>query len=90
MMTEAGNIDSRAARGLRLALIRPLRKGEAAPLVALQKDAQKRFEAAPEKAAALLKSARATVPTGLSKPAFAAWVVTANAILNLDEFLTRN
>jgi mono/diheme cytochrome c family protein len=90
MITEAGNIDSRAARGLRLALIRLLRKGEAAPLVALQKDAQKRFEAAPEQAAALLKSARATVPAGISKPAFAAWVVTASAILNLDEFLTRN
>jgi hypothetical protein len=90
MIKEARNIDSRAARGLRLALIRLLRQGEAAPLVALQKDAQKRFEAAPEKAAALLKSARATVPTGMSKPAFAAWVVTANAILNLDEFLTRN
>ncbi len=90
MIAEAGNADSRAARGLRLALIRPLPKGEAAPLVTLQKDAQKAFEAAPEKADALLKSARATAPTGISKPAFAAWVVTANAILNLDEFLSRN
>ncbi len=90
MIAEANDTDSRAARGLRLALTRPLRKGEAAPLIALQKDAQKAFEAAPEKADTLLKSTRATVPTGISKSAFAAWVVTANAILNLDEFLTRN
>jgi len=90
MIEQAETPASRAARGLRLALIRPLRKGEAAPLVALQKEAQMAFEAAPEKADALLKSVRATAPAGISKPAFAAWVVTANAILNLDEFLSRN
>jgi uncharacterized protein DUF1553/uncharacterized protein DUF1549/cytochrome c len=90
MVEDAETTTSRAARGLRLALIRPPRKGETAPLIGLQKEAQKAFEAAPEKADALLKSARATEPKGVSKPAFAAWVVTASAILNLDEFLTRN
>ena len=89
MIEDAETTTSRAARGLRLALIRPLRKGETAPLIGLQKEAQKAFEAAPEKADALLKSARATEPKGVSKPAFAAWVVTASAILNLDEFLNR-
>ncbi|MBO0799414.1 MAG: hypothetical protein J2P31_11395, partial [Blastocatellia bacterium] len=74
----------------RLALIRPLRKSETAPLVGLQKDAQTEFAAAPEKAEALLKSARATLPAGVSRTEFAAWIVTANAIMNLDEFLTRN
>lgn len=90
MVTDATTPNARAARGLRLALIRPLRAGEAAPLLVLQKDAEKSFVAAPEKADALLKSARATVPTGVSKAAFASWIVTANAILNLDEFLSRN
>ena len=90
MVTEAANAKARAERGLRLALVRPLRANEAAPLLALQKEAQQQFEAAPEKADALLKSARAKVPAGVSNPAFAAWIVTANAILNLDEFLTRN
>jgi hypothetical protein len=90
MIEQAETTTSRAARGLRLALIRPLVKGETAPLVALQQEAQKGFEAAPEKADALLKSSRATAPNGMSKPAFAAWIVTANAILNLNEFLTRN
>jgi hypothetical protein len=90
MIAADDDTGARIARGLRLALIRPLRQGEAAPLIELQKDAQKEFAAAPEKADALLKSARATAPTGVSKPAFAAWIVTANAIMNLDEFLTRN
>jgi Protein of unknown function (DUF1553) len=90
MIEDAETTTSRATRGLRLALIRPLRKGETAPLIALQREAQKAFEAAPEKADELLKSARVTEPKGVSKPAFAAWVVTASAILNLDEFLNRN
>jgi hypothetical protein len=90
MVTEADNTNSRTARGLRLALIRPLRDGETLPLIALQKDAEKTFTAAPDRADALLKSARANVPPGMSKPVFAAWIVTANAIINLDEFLTRN
>jgi mono/diheme cytochrome c family protein len=90
MVTDAGTPNARAARGLRLALIRPLRAGETAPLLALQKDAERSFAAAPAKTDALLKSARATVPAGASKAAFAAWIVTANAILNLDEVLSRN
>ena len=90
MIENAETTTSRAAHGLRLALIRPLRKGETAPLIELQKEAQKAFEAAPEKADALLNSARAIEPKGVSKPVFAAWVVTASAILNLDEFLNRS
>jgi uncharacterized protein DUF1553/uncharacterized protein DUF1549/cytochrome c len=90
MIENAETTTSRAAHGLRLALIRPLRKGETAPLIELQKEAQKAFEAAPEKADALLRSARAIEPKGVSKPVFAAWVVTASAILNLDEFLNRS
>ncbi len=89
-MVEGGSDDpSRAARGLRLALIRSLRDGETAPLLRLQKDARKDFEAAPEKAQALIKNSRGNA--GGMKPAeFAAWIVTASAIMNLDEFLTRN
>ena len=90
MLLEAATPEARAARGLRLALIRPLHTGEAEPLLALWKHAQASFAAAPEKAEALLKASRARVPDGVSKPEFGAWVVTANAILNLDEFLSRN
>lgn len=89
MVTDGADAESRAARGLRLAFARPLREGEAAPLVRLQRDAQSAFEAAPDKADAIIKSSRGNSAT--MKPAeFAAWIVTANAILNLDEFLTRN
>ena len=90
IVTEADNTGARAAHGLRLALIRPLREGEAQPLIRLQQDSERSFAAAPLTADKLLKSARAKVPPGTSKAAFAAWIVTANAILNLDEFLTRN
>lgn len=90
MLLAATTADARAAQGLRLALIRPVRPGETAPLLALWKDAQQSFAAAPEKAEALLKTSRAQIPDGVSRNEFAAWIVTANTILNLDEFLTRN
>lgn len=89
MLSEATTNQSRVERGLRVALIRPLRSGEADPLVRLQSDALKAFEAAPDQAAALIKSGRGD-PGNTSRAEFAAWIVTANAILNLDEFLTRN
>lgn len=89
MVADGTDAESRAARGLRLALARPLRDGEAAPLVRLQRDAQAAFEAAPEKAEAIIKSSRGTAAS-MKPTEFAAWIVTANAILNLDEFLTRN
>src|SRR5262249_56075676 len=68
MIEEAETTTSRAARGLRLALIRPLRKAETAPLIALQKEAQKAFEAPPEKADAKLKSPPPTEPQHLTQP----------------------
>jgi hypothetical protein len=90
MVNEAATNEARAARGLRLALIRPLRAGETKPLLALQKDAEVSFVAAPEKARELLKAARVSASSGVSETALAAWVVAANAIMNLDEFLSRN
>ena len=89
MVTSGEQAESRVAYGLRLALIRPLQPGEAAPLVRLQRDVQRQLAMSPEQAAALIKSARGEAG-GRDPAEFAAWVVTANAILNLDEFLTRN
>jgi hypothetical protein len=90
-MVEAGPDDAtRASRGLRLALIRPLHANEIDPLLKLQMDALTKFTAAPTQAADFLKTVRGQTPQGCSEAAFAAWVVTANAILNLDEFLSRN
>jgi mono/diheme cytochrome c family protein len=89
MIADGNDVESRAARGLRLALIRPLRPGEATPLVRLQQDARQAFAAQPENATALLQTSRAE-PGDTPSAEFAAWIVTASVILNLDEFLTRN
>jgi len=79
-----------AARGLALALVRPLRAGEAEPLVRLMQEARAGFQADPSAAEALLEAARATVPAEATREDVAARVIAASAILNLDEFLTRN
>jgi hypothetical protein len=89
MIAESGDARDRLQYGLRLALIRPIRFGEAEPLVKLQQDAEAEFTAVPEQAAVFVKSTRGD-PGAMPPAEFAAWIVTASAILNLDEFLTRN
>ncbi len=92
MCAEAAENSARAERGLRLALIRPLHAGEIDPLLALQQDAQAAFAADPPRANALLEQSRWTAEqrATLSEPEAASWLVVASAILNLDEFLSRN
>jgi hypothetical protein len=85
-----GDPSVKASAGLRRALIRPLRDGEILPLIKLQQDAAQEYSALPEEAAALIKSAGTKAPDGLSDSDYAAWIVVANTILNLDEFLTKN
>ena len=88
MTADETDSERRVARGLRLALIRPLHEGESTPLVRLQKETQQMFAAAPEKAKSLIESCRGQFKN--QEPAeAAAWIIVANAILNLDEFLTR-
>ena len=89
MVSATTDADSRVAHGLRLALIRPLQPGETEPLIRLQRDARRQLEKSPDQAAALVKSSRGD-PHDMDPAEFASWIVTANAILNLDEFLTRN
>jgi hypothetical protein len=79
-----------AARGLGLALVRPLRPGEADPLVRLMRDARDRFAADQSAADAIIEASRAKLPAGTAPQDVAAGIVTASAILNLDEFLTRH
>jgi hypothetical protein len=81
--------EERLAHGLRLALIRPLRPGELRPLLELSAEFEETFARRPEEAAALLRAARVVVPTGVTPAEMAAAVLVANAILNLDELLTR-
>ena len=85
-----GSAAEKAAHGLRLALIRPVRDGELIPLLALQQDVQKSYAVKSQDAISLIQSSRTTTPDGMSDAEFAGWIVVANTILNLDEFLTRN
>ena len=87
-MTEGGPVE-KASAGLRLALIRPLRDGETRPLIALQQDVQTAFGDDAKSPAELILSTRATKPDGMTDAEFASWIVVANTILNLDEFLTK-
>ncbi len=90
MIGDASGDQGRMERGLRLALVRPVRAGEATPLLRLRAEAEREFAADPKRADDFLASGRARVPDDVPRPAFAAWMVAANAILNLDEFLTRH
>lgn len=85
-----GNPADRAEHGLRLALIRPIQEGESLPLTTLLQDVQKSYSAKNLDATSLIHSSRTTTPNGMSDAEFASWIVVANTILNLDEFLTRN
>jgi hypothetical protein len=67
-----------------------LHDGEVLPLVKLHQDASQEYSALEEEAAALINSARTKTPEGMSNADYAAWIVVANTILNLDEFLTKN
>lgn len=90
MLEVNGDSTSKATQGLRLALIREVAESESAPLLKLHQDTLEEFTASPEKAAALIQATRAELPKGVSAPEFASWIVVANTILNLDEYLTRN
>ena len=85
-----GDASIKAAIGLRRALIRPLHKGEVLPLINLHQDASQEYSALDEEASTLIKSAGTKTPEGMSNADYAAWIVVANTILNLDEFLTKN
>jgi Protein of unknown function (DUF1553) len=89
MVSEANSPEASVTRGLRLALIRSPRSEEINPLVKLQHDAEQTFVSAPTEAKALLETSRAK-PGEMPPEKFAAWIVTASAILNLDELLCRN
>ena len=76
-------------RALRLAIARRPDARELAVLEDLLDSETSRFRSEPDRAKALIEAARARVPEGLDAAAFAARIVVANVILNLDEFLNR-
>lgn len=91
MLAEPSAMDdtARVEVGLQRALLRPVRDGESRPLVELKQAVLKSFQDAPKAAADFVATSRAEF-SGHEPAEVAAWIVIANTILNLDEFLTRN
>jgi hypothetical protein len=90
MLDSAPKVDDRMEHGLRLALIRPVTDSDIQPLIKLFNDAAIAYEANPKEANDLIQSARGKCPPNVPNHEYAAWILTASAILNLDEFLSRN
>jgi hypothetical protein len=90
MIDSSPKLEERLTHGLRLALIRPVTDSDTQPLSELFKDASAAYEADPKQANELIESARGKCPDNIPNHEYAAWIVTASAILNLDEFLSRN
>jgi hypothetical protein len=86
--TETGG-EGELVRAMRLAISRTPDAREIRVLERLLAEETRRFRAAPARAAALIEAARASVPEALDAASFAARIVVANVILNLDEFLNR-
>jgi hypothetical protein len=91
MIKESPAVDdmSRAEHGLWLALRRPVRDGEAEPMARLRQELVVAFQAEPAKAESLISLGRVSLPEA-DPSELASWIVVGSAIMNLDEFLTRN
>ncbi|MFN7805433.1 MAG: PSD1 and planctomycete cytochrome C domain-containing protein [Planctomycetaceae bacterium] len=89
VLTVEGPLVQRLQRGMSLAMLRAVSSAEVEPLARLHARALARFELAPEEAETLVKAARLP-PGDIATAEAAAWIVVSSAILNLDEFLTRN
>lgn len=90
MIDASPDIQERMQHGLRLALIRPVSTSDTQPLIDLFTDASRAYEANPKQADELIQSARGKCPPNMPSHEYAAWILTSSAILNLDEFLSRN
>lgn len=90
MMVEGGSETSeRLSHGFRLALGRPPSDEELATLVRGHADDLARFEADPAATERFLASVLVRKPEGLRAAEFATYALSANVILNLDEFVMR-
>ena len=81
---------SRASRAFRIVLVRPPTQQETKRLVSLYESALADFQADPAAVGLLLESANLAAAEDANQAELAAWMVTANVLLNLDETLMRN
>ncbi|MCA9141165.1 MAG: PSD1 domain-containing protein [Planctomycetaceae bacterium] len=80
----------RATRAFRIVLVRPPATEEIDRVVAFYETALADFQKDPAAVESLLESANVTPAANADKNELAAWIVVANALLNLDETLMRN
>ena len=82
-----GGVSEKVRFGLRLALAREPTGRELRRLETLYRDEVERFRASPEKARALVEDWNVRMEESASE--LAAWFFVANALLNLDETITK-
>lgn len=86
MEKEGGKtIPEQISKGYEIAMYHPITKEKLAPLEQLYNDALKEFEKDKDKACEMINEGN-----NKSDPSKAAMVVVANAMMNLDEFVTKN
>jgi hypothetical protein len=83
---EVGSDASRVRYAFRLCLARPPRPRESDALLRLLNSQRASFRESLDDAAALAPAGR---PEGVEAPEFAAWTAVCRAMMNLDEFITR-
>jgi mono/diheme cytochrome c family protein len=84
------DLASRVSRAFRIVLVRPPSQQETDRLVGLYESTLADFQADPSAVALLLESANLAPAENANETELAAWTVTANVLLNLDETVMRN
>jgi hypothetical protein len=88
-LRQPGEVDQRLAWAFRQVTSRPIHSDEAKVLRAGLEKRLAAFRADLPSAQKLLANGRAPAPADLEPATLAAWTVTANILLNLDETITR-
>jgi hypothetical protein len=88
-LRQPGNLDQRLAWAFRRVTARELHADEAKVLRTGLEQRLAKFRADLPAAQKLLANGRSPAPTDLDAAELAAWSVTANILLNLDETITR-
>ena len=89
MMRTEGSNEGKITYGFRLCLGRPPRERELKPLIEFYQTAHAQYAKEPNKAKEMANDPAWPAPEGAEAIELAAWTVTGNVLLNLDEMLMR-